>query len=145
MNFSKDRSAGYLANHMARLFAQHLQRRIRPLGLATAQFPVLLALRDREAGLTQRELVDRLDIEQATVANTLARMERDGLIRRTAHPDDARSRLVRLTAKGSASCGPAIAEAAAVNELAFADLDGEERERFVALMGRVVENLRGSL
>ena len=145
MNFSKDRSAGYLANHMARLFAQHLQRRIRPLGLATAQFPVLLALRDHETGLTQRELVDRLDIEQATVANTLARMERDGLIRRTAHPDDARSRLVRLTEKGNAACGPAIAEAAGVNELAFADLDDEERERFVALMGRVVENLRGSL
>ena len=145
MNFSTDRSAGYLANHMARLFAQHLQRRIRPLGLATAQFPVLLALRDREAGLTQRQLVDRLDIEQATVANTLARMERDGLIRRTAHPDDARSRLVSLTRKGRKACAPAIAEAAEGNALAFADLDDEERERFVELMGRVVASLKGGL
>ena len=145
MNFSTDRSAGYLANHMARLFAQHLHRRVRPLGLGPAQFPVLLALRDRGTGLTQRQLVDRLDIEQATVANTLARMERDGLIRRTANPEDARSRLVALTEKGRAACEPAIAEAARVNEVAFADLDAAERERFVELMGRVIASLKGAL
>ncbi len=38
------RSAGFLANHMARLFAVALQRRIKPLGLAPAQFMTLLEL-----------------------------------------------------------------------------------------------------
>ena len=76
MTFQKERSAGFLANHMARLFANGLQQRIRPLGLAPAQFMTLLALWD-EDGLTQRELVQRLNVEQATMANTLIRMPAD--------------------------------------------------------------------
>ncbi len=79
MAFEKNSSAGYLANHMARLFAAGLQRRIKPLGLATGQFPALVALWQKE-GQTQKDLVAALDIEQATLANTLSRMERDGLV-----------------------------------------------------------------
>ena len=47
MTFDKTRSAGFLANHMARLFAKGLQQEIRPLGLAPAQFMTLLALWER--------------------------------------------------------------------------------------------------
>ena len=45
------------------------------------QFAVLLELWAGD-GLTQKELVERLDVEQATMANTLARMVRDGLVER---------------------------------------------------------------
>lgn len=45
-------------------------------------------------GLTEAELVQRLDVEEATMANTLSRMERDGLIRR--RPPDGRSQTVDL-------------------------------------------------
>ena len=83
--FDKNQSAGYLINHLARIFAQALAREIKPLGLAPGQFMVLLELW-REDGLTQRDLVGRLDVEQATLANTLSRMERDGLVRRAPHP-----------------------------------------------------------
>ena len=38
MEFQRDRSAGYLANHMARLFAARLAEALAPLGLAPAQF-----------------------------------------------------------------------------------------------------------
>jgi len=88
--FDRTRSAGYLANHMARLFAQRLHERIRPLGLAPAQFMTLLELWTAD-GLTQSDLVERLDVEQATMANTLGRMERDGLIERRADERDARA------------------------------------------------------
>ena len=79
MDFRKDESAGYLANHMARLFAIALNERIGPLGLAPAQFMTLLELWN-EDGLSQKDLVQRLDVEQATMANTLSRMERDVLV-----------------------------------------------------------------
>ena len=85
MPFEKNDSAGYLINHLARIFAQALAREIKPLGLAPGQFMVLLELW-REDGLTQRDLVARLDVEQATLANTLSRMERDGLVRRAPAP-----------------------------------------------------------
>ena len=93
----KTESAGYLMNHIARQFAILLGEGLKPLGIAPAQFPILLELWQKD-GLSQQELVERADLKQATIANTLARMERDGLITREPNPDDARSRLIMLTA-----------------------------------------------
>ena len=45
---------------------------------APGTFPAQLELR-AEDGLTRKERVEGLDIEQTKMANTLRRMERDGL------------------------------------------------------------------
>ncbi|WP_335947640.1 MarR family transcriptional regulator [Salipiger bermudensis] len=140
-DFDKSRSAGYLANHQARLFAQALAERIKPMGLAPAQYQCLLELW-REDGLTQRDLVQRLDVEQATMANTLKRMERDGLIERRAHEGDARARTIHLTERARDLQGPAQAEAQAVNARATAEMSDEERTAFLDLMTRAVDALR---
>ena len=42
MSFARKTSAGYLVNHLARLFAAGLQARIKPLGLSTGTFPIML-------------------------------------------------------------------------------------------------------
>ena len=141
MAFDKSHSAGYLANHLARLFAQGLQGRIGPLGLAPAQFMTLLELW-AEDGLTQADLVARLDVEQATMANTLARMERDGLIHRLPHPDDGRARQNWLTSKGTALRIPATEAARAQNEHALRGLDATERQDLLALMRRVIAAMK---
>lgn len=140
MAFQKQNSAGFLANHMARLFAAALHRRIQPLGLAPAQFMVLLELWE-EDGLTQRDLVERLNVEQATMANTLARMERDGLIRREPSKTDRRARLIRLTERARAVRDAATTAASEVNAEALGDLDAEEKAAFLDMMHRVVARL----
>ncbi|MFV0512867.1 MAG: MarR family winged helix-turn-helix transcriptional regulator [Jhaorihella sp.] len=133
----KQNSAGYLANHMARLFANRLHRRIGPLGLSPARFPVLLELWEQD-GLTQSELVRRLDVEQATMANTLGRMERDGLIERQPSRTDRRARLVYLTPKARALQADAVAAAQAENRQALSSLSEAEQARFLDLMRRVI-------
>ncbi|MBB4287180.1 MarR family winged helix-turn-helix transcriptional regulator [Roseospira goensis] len=139
--FDKTQSAGYLANHLARLFAQGLHRRIRPLGLAPAQFMTLLELW-AEDGLTQKQLLERLDVEQATMANTLARMERDGLVVRTPHPQDARAQQVWLTDAARALQAPATDAAQAQNRQALAGLSAAEQGQFLDLMRRVLATMR---
>ncbi|WP_231119129.1 MarR family winged helix-turn-helix transcriptional regulator [Rhodovulum sp. MB263] len=141
MGFNKDDSAGYLANHMARLFAVALTRRIAPLGLMPGQFMVLLELW-REDGLTQRDLVERLDVEQATIANTLNRMERDGLILREPDAADRRARRVRLTERARALEAPATEAATEVNGIALARLAPADRARFADLLHAVIAALR---
>jgi DNA-binding MarR family transcriptional regulator len=135
--FDKNESAGYLINHLARIFAQALATEIKPLGLAPGQFMVLLELW-REDGLTQRDLVARLDVEQATLANTLSRMERDGLVRRVPHPSDGRSQIVRLTARARQLEGPATRAADGINRRMLADLPALDRRCFVETMRRVI-------
>ncbi|MAZ16892.1 MAG: MarR family transcriptional regulator [Ahrensia sp.] len=142
MDFKKAESAGYLANHMARLFANALHERIRPLGLAPAQFMTLLELWE-EDGRTQKDLVRRLDIEQATMANTLKRMERDGLIIRQENPKDRRAQLIRLTEKARALQDDATAAANAVNAIALGGLSEDERRVFIRMMTRVIGALSG--
>lgn len=137
MHFDKNRSAGYLINHMARLFARELQARIAPLGLSTGTFPALLVLWEKE-GLTQRELVAALDIEQATMANTLTRMERDGLIVRKGDAADGRVQRIWLTPHARALRDPAVTAANTVNEAALGPLSKAEREAFIDMMSRII-------
>jgi len=62
-------SAGYLLNHIARQFALLLHERLKPLGIAPAQFPILLELWQQD-GQSQQALVERAELSQATIANT---------------------------------------------------------------------------
>ncbi len=138
MTFTKNQSAGYLINHVARIFARGLTARIKPLRLTTGTFPTLLELWETD-GLTQKKLVERLDIEQATIANTLARMERDGLILRAKDASDGRMQRVWLTEKARGLRGPAIAAAIAENATELAGLSTDERAQFIALMQKIIE------
>jgi DNA-binding MarR family transcriptional regulator len=133
----KDQSAGYLANHMARIFARGLAARIKPLGLTTGTFPALLELWETD-GLAQKQLVERLDIEQATMANTLARMERDGLITRKKDVSDGRMQRVWLTDRARRLRQPALKAAMAENAEAVAGLSEDERHQFITLMQKVI-------
>jgi DNA-binding MarR family transcriptional regulator len=141
MEFKKNNSAGFLTNQMARLFAKGLQDRITPLGIVTGQFPMLLELWEND-GVTQRELLSKLDIEQATLANTLTRMERDGLIKRTKHPSDARAQQIWLTEKARSIRGDAYSAAEKQNKLALSGLSDTEQETLMKLMGQVIKTMK---
>ncbi|MDZ7602897.1 MAG: MarR family transcriptional regulator [Hoeflea sp.] len=141
MSFDRTRSAGVLASELARIYGAELQRRLAPLGLSPAQFLVLSEL-CTDDGQTQRALALRLGVEQATMANTLARMERDLLVARTPHPDDRRSQIMVLTAAARALEPAAVAAAVEVNEAVLEGLPRAERELFLSMLGRVVSGMR---
>ena len=133
----KTESAGYLMNHIARQFAILLGKGLKPLGIAPAQFPILLELWQKD-GLSQQELVERADLKQATIANTLARMERDGLITREPNPDDARSRLIMLTGQARALQQQSTEIAQAINQKALSDLSADEQKLFLEMAAKIV-------
>jgi MarR family transcriptional regulator for hemolysin len=143
MNFDREQSSGYLTNWAARLFARAIDRRLGPLGLSSAYMPVFFALAGGEA-LSQKALADRAAVEQPTMANTLKRMERDGLIRRRADPDDGRSTLVSLTPAAKEKLKAVQASGRAVNETAMAALTARERELYLELLRKVIASLEAS-
>lgn len=142
MNFERTESAGYLLNHVARLFHEELRQRIAPLGIVPGQFPVLLALWEQD-GITQKALLTMIDVEQATMANTLNRMERDDLIVRKAHPNDARARNIYLTERAKALKADAYAIASDINHMALAGLSDDDQIAFLGFLKRIVETLKG--
>lgn len=139
MVFDRMNSATYLATQLAKTFNRSLQERSVALGFLPGQFPVLLELWNGD-GLTQKELLDRLDVEQATLANTLSRMERDGLIERKVHPTDRRKQVINLTEKANLMREPAIAAALEADDVLFAGFRQFERELLMEYLRRVIEN-----
>lgn len=137
----REESAGYMTNWAARLFARRIERRLKPLGLSPAYLPVIFALGDGGA-LSQKDLVARAAVEQPTMAATLARMERDGLLRKQADPRDRRSQLYTLDRHAKEAVAGVRMAALASNEEALSVLTDEERAQYLALVGRVVGRLR---
>ncbi len=136
------RTPGHYFSRIARAFARVGDARLRELGFATAQLPVLTALKDG-ARLSQADLARWAKVEQPTMAQLLSRMERDGIVRRDRDPRDRRSSLVRLTdeAIGRLPAGRQILEAG--NREAMQGLSEEEQALLIALLRRVLANAEG--
>lgn len=94
----------YKLNYLARLLMLQVDDRIKPLGVTQGQLPVLCSLYADE-GQTQAELCRNVKVEQPTMANTLRRMERDGLIYRIAIDHDKRRWQVFLTEQTRSAVG----------------------------------------
>ena len=138
MTYVRETSAGYLTNWAARLFAKAIERRLE--GGNSGPMPVFFALQDGRA-MTQKALAQMAAVEQPTMANTLARMERDGLVRRTPDPNDRRSAQVSLTPLGLERAKAAFVSAVEVNQLATAALTPEERPLFYDMLRRIIATL----
>jgi len=71
------------------------------LGLNAAKYNYLVVIyMAPEQMLTLNEISGLIHTSNATVTAMVSALERDGLLRRSAHPNDGRSVIVRLTAKG---------------------------------------------
>jgi MarR family transcriptional regulator, transcriptional regulator for hemolysin len=134
------RMPGHLISRSARLLMRWGEPRFAELGLAIAQVPVLYALREGKS-LTQKELASLAKIEQPTMAQLLSRMERDGLIRRTANPSDQRSSLVSLTPRTTKKLPRAREILLEGNAVALQGFTNDEIVALCGLLRRVVENL----
>lgn len=142
MSFSRATSLGYLVNHAARLLERALAEQIVPHGAWTGYFPVLLALWE-EDGRTQAELVRLVDVEQPALANTLRRLERDGLVDRTPDPADRRAARIHLTARGRTLEATLTKQARRVNERALRGLHAATRATLLTGLDHVIDRLHG--
>jgi MarR family transcriptional regulator, organic hydroperoxide resistance regulator len=113
---------------------------LREHGLRLGQYQLLRALWERD-GLTPRELAEHAGVEMPTVTRTVQRMVRDGLVRREAHPSDARSVRIRLAGRGQALEAAAAELRSSVMQTALAGIPDAERDRLAATLDRVLQNL----
>lgn len=139
-SFTRAGSFGYQINHLARLLARSLRARIEPLGVVPGQFAQLLVLFE-EDGLIQSELTKRVRIDQSTLAHTLKRMERDGLVTRVQDENDRRQFRVFLTAQAHDLRPKLMAAAAEINDLVLDGLEMAERHTLLLALQQATEQL----
>jgi len=83
----------------ARSLARRFDEELRPFGLTNGQFSLLMSLNRPEAP-SMAPIASLLGMDRTTLTAALKPLERRGLIKVSADPDDRRSRILRLTAKG---------------------------------------------
>ena len=131
---------GHLISLAARGFSRLSESRLKPLGFAVGQLPVLVALQNGNAS-TQRDLARFARVEQPPMAQMLARMERDGLIGRTPDPADGRSSRIVLTGAARDRMPEALAILFQGNREALVGFTDAEAGQLVDLITRLIENL----
>jgi MarR family transcriptional regulator for hemolysin len=90
------------------------------------------------------EAVEIASIEQSTMAATLSRMERDGLIERTANPDDGRSALFKLTPAALKKVGIVEDVVATGNAEALGGPSKADQKAFLAMLRTAISSLEKS-
>lgn len=129
---------------LSRLLQKLNDERMKPFGVTSAQLPVLVALKNGERR-TQKELAGIAGVEQPSMAQLLARMERDDLIRREPSPSDKRSSLIMLTQRALDTLEPGRDVLRSVDADACAGFSDEERKLFLGLLARVAANAEAAL
>ena len=135
-------SLGYQIGLLGRLYDRRLQEVLKDYGVAPGQFAPLVMLFEQD-GLTQAELCRRINVEKPTMANTLQRMERDGLIKRTEDEADKRRSLVHLTPRAREMQAKVMESARAVSNQTVKGLSVGDQDDMFRLVARMVENLKG--
>jgi len=99
LEYDFDTSVGYWICSTSHAIRKHLGSHLAQEGITLRQFEVLATLAKCPDCGSQTEIADALGIEPHTLAGVLKRMERDGLLERTACNQDRRKNRVQATAK----------------------------------------------
>lgn len=118
--------------------------RLGALGLSLAQYEVLLAVY-RDEAIPQKRLASRLFVTKSNVTAMLERMEKEGWVTRSPHPDDARSRCVSTTSLGRRLVKKAIAVQAFVIRTMTHSLSAEQIDGVFEMMTAAGRDLERAL
>lgn len=93
-------TTGYMIANTGRRLTSSLTQLFQPYNLTSEQWSLLTALRLHD-GVSQKELAELTDKDPANVTRILDQLQRKGLVRREANPDDRRAVRMRITSEGS--------------------------------------------
>jgi DNA-binding MarR family transcriptional regulator len=122
------------------LVLARVDRLLRPLELTFARYEVLMLLLFSSAGSLPLNVVgNRLQVHPTSVTSAVDRLERQGLVRRSPHPNDRRAVLAEITDEGRRVAGRATD---LLNREVFSEV-GLDADDLAALVG-VIRKLRRS-
>jgi MarR family transcriptional regulator for hemolysin len=81
------------------------------------------------------------NVEQPTMAKLLSRLERDGLVATSPHPEDRRARQVSLTRKARTAFPTGVAMLMEAEQQVLAELSKAEQKQLKELLQRVLNTV----
>ena len=117
-----------------------IKSRLDPLGISHAQFVIMALLlwyNENQQAPIQSIIVERTKLDKMTVSQSLKKLAKEKLIRRTEDSYDTRAKKVSLTSKGKALTKKMVPLVEAVDKEFFAAISAKERNVLLACLHRL--------
>jgi MarR family transcriptional regulator, transcriptional regulator for hemolysin len=135
-------SLGYLIHEVARLMKRRFEDEARTHGITLPQWRTLAQIANSD-GISQAALAALIDTDPMTMSGILDRLEKRGLIDRTADPSDSRAKLASLTPAGVEHYSTAKTVGLAMFETALEGVTLAERQIVETALSKIRDNLSG--
>jgi len=130
----------FINSKTSKKMANMFNERLVPLGVTRVQWIAMYYLL-KHGDLSQKELGEKMDIKESTVARLLDRMEEEGLIIRTQVKEDKRVKYIKLTPKGRDRIEELLPEGQKMSELFSMGITDEEILVFKRVLQKFMENI----
>ncbi|MFV0315328.1 MAG: MarR family winged helix-turn-helix transcriptional regulator [Anaerotignum sp.] len=134
----------FVMNSLLKIHHVYITKNAQEVGVSTGQPPILMSLIEKNLQ-TQKELCSSIRIKPASMTDVLKRMERDELVERIRDENDKRNIRVSITDRGKDKFYEFIKKNSPVDDVAFRNFSEDEKTLFLAMLGRILENVDNDL
>jgi len=127
-----------------RIYAKGLSNRLDTHDVTPGYLEILFRLWDQD-NISQKQLHRLMDIEQATLSNTLTRMDRDGLITKVRNPKDRRVTNIELTPHGQSLKSVVETAISDLQSVVNTGLTINDRRYFSRILKQMTEQVENDL
>jgi MarR family transcriptional regulator, transcriptional regulator for hemolysin len=138
--FAKALPLGYLISEVAKLMKRRFEEEARIHGITMPQWRALAEL-SLNNGMSQVELAGCIDTDPMTLSGILDRLEKRGLVERSADPNDSRAKRAVVTPAGHELMLEVRRVGHGLYEHAIHGLSSAERQQLIDVLGRMKDNL----
>ena len=129
-------------NRISLLHRLRVQNMLSDTGVWGSQIPILLHV-ERNPGCTQTDIAEHLGVSSPSIATSIKRLQKAGMLEKRADEADMRRNHIELTERGRSTVARGRACYDQVVEQMLRDFTGSEVDTLVSLLARLEENLAG--
>ncbi len=129
---------GFLIRRLHQIAVALFAEECEGLDITPAQFGIMLTIAQKP-GIDQSAAAESRGVDRATMASIVARLEKEGYLRRAISKTDRRQKLLTLTASGKSLLNKAHAPVARANERTLEVLGPRDHKSFMRLLEKLVD------
>lgn len=138
--FSLNDCIGFITNTASKKLSDDFNRRLLEYRITRVNFIAIYYIGESE-DISQRELSEKMDVNDSSIARLIDRMEKEELVERKRDLKDRRTIRIRLTEKGSSVRKALIPVAEKFQNDVTSGISQEELEVFNSVLEKMVKNL----
>ncbi|KTD83576.1 MarR family winged helix-turn-helix transcriptional regulator [Paenibacillus etheri] len=138
--FNLNDCIGFITNTASKKIVDEFNRRLKDIGITKVKWTALFFIGEKD-GISQKELSQKMNVNESSIARLLDRMEREKLCSRVRDSQDRRIIRINLTQEGEALRAELLPIGQNFHDDATNGISQEELHIFTTVLDKMVHNL----